>query len=447
MKRSDLIIPISIVVHLLIIHFTLNYFLPVQIIGWKTILAYSGFWILITSFMDFYPTARNEKFITNFHRFVQVFLLFCLGYFSIFAFKNYRFSVARQFYILSNLFLYLLVFRFVFFYARGKWRVLGGNSATTVVIGKDGNLKKIKRIFDQPEFGYRYLGYFTNSPSVGRNYLGKIDKAYEFILKNKVDEIYCMVSQLNKQELHEFITFADNNLKRLKIVPDNKEIFTRAMDVELFDNIPIVNLRKSPLETTYAYWGKRGFDILFSSLVILLILSWLVPLMFILIKLETPGPAFFKQKRHGINKMVFYCYKFRSMGVNKDSNSKMATKNDARVTRIGRFIRKTSIDELPQFINVFLGHMSVVGPRPHMEAHTYEYESSVDKYLVRHYAKPGITGLAQVKGYRGEIIEERDIINRTRLDIFYLEKWSPVLDLKIIYSTVTNAVGGEERAY
>ncbi|MGB8715223.1 MAG: exopolysaccharide biosynthesis polyprenyl glycosylphosphotransferase, partial [Rhodanobacteraceae bacterium] len=334
-----------------------------------------------------------------------------------------------------------------FYYLRGKYRILGGNSSKVVVIGRDRNLKKIKHMFELPELGYRYDGYFHNGDSTSPSYRGKVVDCYKYILENGVDEMYCLASQLSKKELHDLVTFADNNLKRLKVIPDNKEIFTRAMDVEMFDRIPILNLRKSPLETSYAYYGKRAFDILFSGAVVVGILSWLTPLMFILIKLESRGPLFFKQKRHGINKKVFNCYKFRSMAVNKDSNSKMATKNDVRITRIGKFIRKTSIDELPQFFNVFLGHMSVVGPRPHMEAHTYQYETTVDKYLVRHYAKPGITGLAQVRGYRGEILVERDIVNRTRMDIFYLEKWSPMLDLKIIYSTVANAVVGEEKAY
>jgi putative colanic acid biosynthesis UDP-glucose lipid carrier transferase len=192
---------------------------------------------------------------------------------------------------------------------------------------------------------------------------------------------------------------------------------------------------------------KRLFDIVFSSLVILLILSWLTPLLYILIKLESKGPLFFKQSRHGYNKKTFFCYKFRSMTVNCDADKVMNTKNDMRVTRIGKFMRKTSLDELPQFFNVFLGNMSVVGPRPHMEVHTSEYGASVDKYLVRHFAKPGVTGLAQIKGYRGEIIQPSDMVNRVRMDIFYLEKWSPLLDFKIVYATVVNAVVGEEKAY
>ncbi len=201
------------------------------------------------------------------------------------------------------------------------------------------------------------------------------------------------------------------------------------------------------MDKNYAKYSKRIFDIGFSSLIIVLILSWLIPLIFFLNLFESKGPVIFRQLRHGKDKKIFWCYKFRSMAVNPEANSQMCTRNDLRVTKIGKFLRKTSIDELPQFINVFLGDMSVVGPRPHMELHTREYEINVDKYLVRHFAKPGITGLAQVRGYRGEIIRKSDIINRTRMDILYLEKWTAMLDLKIIYQTIYNCFYGEEKAY
>ncbi len=240
---------------------------------------------------------------------------------------------------------------------------------------------------------------------------------------------------------------ADNSLKRIKLVPDNKEIFSRAMSLELYGPVPVLNVRSSPLELEYANIVKRVFDIIFSGLVILLLLSWLTPLICILMRCDSKGSLFFKQKRHGFNRKSFTCYKFRSMTESRDSDTLMATKNDSRVTRLGRFLRKTSIDELPQFFNVFRGDMSVVGPRPHMVLHTEQYEKSVDKYLVRHFLKPGITGLAQVRGYRGEVIKQSDIINRVRFDIFYLEKWSLQLDLYIILYTVITVIRGQGKAY
>tara|TARA_R110002167_G_scaffold84156_10_gene228752 strand:+ start:6674 stop:7627 length:954 start_codon:yes stop_codon:yes gene_type:complete len=315
------------------------------------------------------------------------------------------------------------------------------------VIGRDKNLKKLRIVFDTPEFGYTYMGYFDNDNSDSPTYLGNIESCFGYIFENNVEEVFCMASRLSKNEIQHLMKIADNSLKRIKIVPDNKELFSRAMSIELYGPVPVLNLRASPLELEYAKGVKRAFDIVFSSLVILLILSWLTPLVYIVMKVDSKGPLFFKQKRHGVNRGTFWCYKFRSMTKSKDCDSQMATKNDMRITKVGRFLRKTSIDELPQFFNVLRGDMSVVGPRPHMELHTEQYETSVDKYLVRHFLKPGITGLAQVKGYRGEIVEKSDIVNRVKYDIFYMEKWSLKFDIFLIYATVVNAVRGQEKAY
>lgn len=446
MKRSDLVIPISIVAHLLLINLNVSRFTDLNgpVYLWLFIdLA----WLLPAFALDFYPTGRKEKFNDRLEKFFHQFLIFVLTYFTVLAFFKINFAAGSQLKMLSLLFVNLLIFRWFFYILRRVYRMEGGNSLSVVVIGKDRNLQKIQKVFAQPEWGYRFRGFFNSTYSIDPNYRGRIEDCYDFILKENIDEIYCIASQLSEKELQKLIRLADNNLKKLKIIPDNKKIFTRAMNVELFDTVPVINLRVSPLETEYAKMGKRVFDIIFSFLIIIGLLSWLTPLLALLIKLETPGPVFFKQLRHGYNKTPFWCYKFRSMGVNKDADSQMATKGDMRITKIGQFLRKTSIDELPQFFNVFLGDMSVVGPRPHMQAHTEQYEASVDKYLVRHFAKPGITGLAQVKGFRGEILKESDIINRTRMDIFYLEKWSPQMDLKIIYSTIANAISGEEKAY
>jgi putative colanic acid biosynthesis UDP-glucose lipid carrier transferase len=268
-----------------------------------------------------------------------------------------------------------------------------------------------------------------------------------FIADKNIDEIYCSVDELKNDEINEIIDFADNNLRTLKFIPDNKNIYTKRLKFEYYDYIPILSLRDVPLESEVNATVKRLFDVLFSSLVIICLLSWLTPLIALIIRLESKGPIFFKQMRNGLDNREFACYKFRSMGINKNADLIQATKNDMRITRVGRFIRKTSIDELPQFYNVFFGSMSVVGPRPHMVKHTNLYAPKVDKYMVRHLVKPGITGLAQVRGYRGEIEKEHDILNRIKFDVFYIENWSLLLDIKIIVQTVVNAVQGEEKAY
>ena len=205
--------------------------------------------------------------------------------------------------------------------------------------------------------------------------------------------------------------------------------------------------KKLPFELVETKIVKRFFDIVFSILIIVFVLSWLIPILWILIKLESKGPLFFKQKRDGLNGDQFVCFKFRSMQINPVSNLIQTTKNDYRITNIGKFIRGTSIDELPQFFNVFLGDMSVVGPRPHMKSQSKNFILDVDNYMRRNSVKPGITGLAQIRGYRGEIEKKSDIENRVRLDIFYIENWSFFLDVRIIIQTFLNIFKGDEKAY
>jgi len=192
---------------------------------------------------------------------------------------------------------------------------------------------------------------------------------------------------------------------------------------------------------------KRAFDIVFSIFVIVFVLSWLLPILAILIKLGSSGPVFFVQIRSGRNNRPFRCYKFRSMRVNKNADKKQATRDDERITKIGAFMRRTSLDELPQFFNVFRGNMSVVGPRPHMIKHTKQYSQLIDRFMVRHFLKPGITGWAQIKGLRGEIKTVDDMLKRVEADVWYLENWSFLLDLKIIFLTLKNSILGDKNAF
>ena len=193
--------------------------------------------------------------------------------------------------------------------------------------------------------------------------------------------------------------------------------------------------------------AKRIFDIVFASLVVILLLSWLIPLVALIIRLESKGPAFFRQLRTGKDNQPFYCFKFRSMVVNEDAHHKQASKGDARITRVGAFIRKTNIDELPQFFNVLRGEMSIVGPRPHMLKHTEEYSQIVNGFMQRHTVTPGITGLAQVRGFRGETKETSAMAKRVRFDIWYIKNRSFLLDLKIVVMTVVQAVKGHDNAF
>ena len=277
--------------------------------------------------------------------------------------------------------------------------------------------------------------------------MGSIRDSYKYLLENEIDEIYCSLLSLSQKQIKEFTKFTNNNGLLMKLIPDDKDIYSKGFTIEYYDTIPVLKAKKLPFELVETKIIKRFFDIVFSTIIIVFVLSWLIPILWILIKLESKGPLFFKQKRDGLNGDQFVCFKFRSMQINPVSNLIQTTKNDYRITNIGKFIRRTSIDELPQFFNVFLGDMSVVGPRPHMKSQSKNFILDVDNYMRRNSVKPGITGLAQIRGYRGEIEKKSDIENRVRLDIFYIENWSFFLDVRIIIQTFLNIFKGDEKAY
>ena len=265
---------------------------------------------------------------------------------------------------------------------------------------------------------------------------------------NGVQELYVAIAPEKMSKIHALVKEADKQCLRLKFIPDIAGSLAAPYTISYMGGeFPLITLRNEPLEDMSNRFKKRAFDLLFSTLVIVFLLSWLYPIIALIIKYQSKGPVLFKQLRSGRNDEPFWCLKFRSMRMNNDSNKKQATKDDDRVTPIGKFLRKTSLDELPQFFNVFWGSMSVVGPRPHMLSHTEEYKALITQFMVRHFTKPGITGWAQVNGFRGETKEEGSMEGRVRLDIWYLENWSGNLDLKIIFMTIINVVRGESNAY
>lgn len=402
-------------------------------------------WIVISIINHFYEIQRHTIIVSVVTLlFKQLFLFAIVLYAFIGVFKQPNISrLALGNYLLS-VFLLVTIFKFITFFLLKKYRSkLGGNRRNVIVIGENEKTRQLLNIFNSRlDFGYIFKGQFNVNDE---NF--SLDECFDFIKDNNIDEIYFSAKELTNKQINTLIDFADNNLRELKFIPDNKDIFSKKLKYEYYDYIPILSLRNIPLQDSINKVVKRIFDIVFSSAVIVFLLSWLTPLIAILIKLESKGPVFFKQSRNGFNYREFDCYKFRSMTPNKNANLHQATRGDQRITKVGRFIRKTSIDELPQFFNVLFGDMSVVGPRPHMVSHTNMYAKKIDKFMVRHFVKPGITGLAQVSGFRGEVETDSDIINRVKYDIFYIENWSLPLDLKIMFQTFFNALKGEDKAY
>jgi putative colanic acid biosynthesis UDP-glucose lipid carrier transferase len=444
-RYSAYIRPFSYILDLAIINLCASLFLSEIVYSLYFAVFISLSWIIIALNVGFYEVYRFTKVVSIGNRVLKQFVLFTIVCFAFLGLYTTD-SNARETleYTVISVFIVTAFKIFIYYFLR-KYRTLyGGNFRKVVILGSPKRVAQLASFFDDnPDYGYQLVKTFstdTDKKTV-------IEACYNFVKKEKIDEIYCSLFDLTNPQVNDIIDFADNNLKILKFLPDNKEFFARNLKLDYYGYIPILSLRSIPLDDIINQMIKRVFDIVFSLIIIVFVLSWLIPILAFFIKRESNGPIFFMQMRNGLNYKEFNCFKFRSMRLNEIADLEQVSKNDPRITNIGRFMRKTSIDELPQFFNVFFGEMSVVGPRPHMVSHTEMYARKVDKFMVRHFIKPGITGLAQTNGFRGEVENDQDIIYRVKYDIFYMENWSLLLDLKIVFMTLVNALRGEDKAY
>lgn len=301
-------------------------------------------------------------------------------------------------------------------------------------------------------YGYALAGFVDDkvNPSLNGHYLGKTSDIAKVIADHELDDIIVTIHDEN--QLQKIVSIGEKEGKRVRIIPHYQRFGSGRIQVDILGSLPIITLRSLPLDVADNKLYKRTFDIIFSSLVIITILSWLIPIISVIIKLTSKGPVFFKQERWGLNNKPIICYKFRTMvagnnDLDASGNYMQASKNDPRVTKIGKFLRKTSLDEMPQFFNVLLGSMSVVGPRPHPVPLNMESKDSIENYMMRHWVKPGITGWAQVNGYRGETRRPYLMQKRVEADLWYMENWTFWLDLQIILQTLVNMVKKQENAF
>ncbi len=345
--------------------------------------------------------------------------------------------------LLMNRFIYLFIYQYL---QKSDMQV-----SRIIVIGYNTLSKKLVDYLTEDGINKKVIGFCEEYENINElskyPILSNVFDAIDTCKKYGANEIYSTIAPEHNDKLYQLIQHADQNCIRFRIVPDLDFFFKRQMHIGYLKEIPVISLRKEPLEDIGNQIKKRFFDIVVSSLVILLLLSWLVPLICILIKLGSKGPIFFVQLRSGKNNSPFRCFKFRSMRVNDQADHLQATSNDERVTGIGRFLRRTNLDEFPQFFNVLMGDMSIVGPRPHMLKHTDQYSRLIGQYMVRQFLKPGITGWAQVNGFRGETKNLEQMQKRVEHDLWYMENWSLMIDLKIIMTTFINMVRGEENVY
>ena len=322
---------------------------------------------------------------------------------------------------------------------------------TVAIMGKNEGGRSLANYFRAHERNYLFDGYLTERDDQLFTDRGEIAegtrKQFQRAVAKGIQEVYVSLPPQRIAQAAILVEEGERLCLRVKLVPDLTREDKVPYSISVLGPVPVISVRQEPVYDIEGRFKKRLFDLAFSAAVIVFILSWLYPIIAILIKLESRGPVLFKQQRSGRDNQPFLCYKFRSMRINSDGDKRQATRDDDRITRIGRFLRKTSLDELPQFFNVWHGHMSVVGPRPHMLKHTEQYRAMIDQYMARQFLKPGITGWAQVNGYRGETTEPRMMERRVAHDLWYLENWTTMLDVRIVFLTIINVLTGEENAY
>ena len=337
----------------------------------------------------------------------------------------------------------LLLFAFFFCILNLWWllsnRILryirsrGYNFKRVVIVGAGpAGISLYNELQSDAGYGFRFLGFFDNDMSFEKfvpQFRGDIGAVGTFCLDNQVDEIYCALPDKENRKIIDLLYFSEQNGIRFFILPEISQYIPRRLHYQIMGNIPLLSICKEPLQRWTGRCAKRFFDFLLSLIITLLAPIWYLPIAF-MVKLSSPGPVLFRQKRTGYMGKEFNCLKFRTM----------------RITRIGHFLRKTSLDELPQIFNILKGDMSFVGPRPHMLKHTRDYSAIIEKYMVRHFVKPGLTGWAQINGYRGETRELWQMEKRVEYDIWYIENWNILLDLKIIFLTFVLLLKGDENA-
>ena len=404
-------------------------------------------WFITTFFTGYYNVYRFTNSIKIVQIAIRQFALYSLVYLSYFSFSKIILTFSTAAYSLTLLFLSLLSVKFIVYLALKNYRLKGRNGRYTLILGNNEATRALETFFlKKPIYGYNYLGYFTNKESNSK--LGSFKDFFPFIENKNIDDIYCSISEFSDLEIDELIKYSNTHFKTLKFIPDSNKILSSGFEVDYYDYFPVLSMNELALNKKSYQFIKRAFDIFFSITIIVGVLSWLMPLLYVLIKIDSKGPLFYVQERNGLDYKKFKCFKFRTLKEGKVDDGHVSI-NDSRVTKLGKFLRKTSIDELPQFFNVLKGEMSVVGPRPHMLSYNKAYAEQVDntQLLARHRIMPGITGLAQVRGFRGEIENNSDIIGRVKLDLFYIQNWSVLLDLKIIVMTLVKLVVGDEKAY
>ncbi|MES2519119.1 MAG: undecaprenyl-phosphate glucose phosphotransferase [Bacteroidota bacterium] len=412
-------------------------------------------WYVSSKWIDVYNDFRTLKFIDELLLLTIPILIqglvLILAFFILDSHEHARRFVLEYCGLLSGI---LVIKKYVLKKTFQYLRKTGSNVKNVLIIGStEVGMSFYEFIKANPHFGYNPVGFVDSfkDEKLNGQYKGTIEEIEKIIVSFQVDEIIVALPNFDKVQLNSIINICERKAIRTRIIPEYFRFNSNKFKMEMFGNFPMVLVRDEPLNQSFPRIVKRLTDIVLSLAVCVFVLSWLIPIIAVLIKMDSKGSVFFIQDRWGQDNQLFQCFKFRTMKIESrivvDGKFQQTQENDCRITKIGAFLRKTSLDELPQFVNVLLGNMSIVGPRPHAVPHNEESQCLINNYSIRHWVKPGITGWAQVNGLRGETKDFQLMRRRVEFDIWYIENWTPWLDVKIFSMTVYDFVKGDLKAY
>ncbi|MEJ5103631.1 exopolysaccharide biosynthesis polyprenyl glycosylphosphotransferase [Chryseobacterium sp. MYb328] len=399
------------------------------------------FWVLLSGRTKIYNIPRNLTYTLFLERLLIHFISFILGVLLLGKVSKNVFFNSDIYWLSFYLLIFIFLAKSLIYFAIKYFRSLGINYRNIMFLGDNDSTEILKNIFkDRKDYGYRIFEY--------ENSANTTDNLVDFWKKNGIHTLFFSTeNSYNEGTETEIFKLAEENKVHISLIPSITQNDFFLYDLAYIQTQPVLNQARYPLDYYSNFLMKRTFDIFFSIFVLAFICSWLFPIIAILIRASSKGPVFFFQKRYGFHEEVFSCIKFRTMVVNDESTTSTTRENDTRITKVGKFLRKTSLDELPQFMNVLKGEMSVVGPRPHMLAVDNYYKPKIGRYSLRSMVNPGITGLAQVSGLRGDSGDvEVEMKKRVLADAFYVKNWSFVLDLVIILKTILLVIGGDKNA-
>ena len=396
-------------------------------------------WLITVVYTKSYNIGRGVSYLNTARLALKsIFILFSVVAIANLFVNYYTFSIKSIFFALSIFTTSIITFRMLTHFILDSYRSYGGNITNVAIFGYDKMGKNFYRTLRQyPHLGYRSNGIFSLKTKKSKisdiPNLGSLNIFYKNY--NQFQEIF-ISTKIPYSVQKDLIDFCDKKFIPVKLLPELVNYDFKNFFIKKLYNIPVIEVNQLPLDIWYNQIFKRVFDIIFSLFVLIFFVSWMYLIFGLIIKLQSKGPVLFLQKRHGVGGKVFKCFKFRTMISNNEEDTKFADNNDVRLTKFGKFLRISALDEMPQFINVLFGDMSVVGPRPHPIKLNNEFSNQIDKFNKRHQFKPGITGLAQVQGFRGKVYNFYDMSSRVKLDRYYFKNWSIFFDLKICLKTI-----------